>query len=404
MATEFLSGNRLTLLRSGVEYFPALEKAIGEATSEIFLETYIFEGDSTGKRIAQALCEAGRRGVTVRVLVDGFGSKVMPGNLQEDLREAGVKLLVFRPEIWNAGFRRDRLRRMHRKIAVADARVAFVGGINIIDDMHTPRQTPPRYDYAVKVEGPLLGSDPRRSRAAVELGRARQSRARLAHQPSAPAPPRRPLDPAPSVAPGRPARGARRARQRPPPPRHRGGLSRGDPIGEAGDRHRERLLSSPGSAFATRSPPPPRAACAWSCCCRGGSSTCCCTTPRARSTGRCSRRACEIYEYHRSFMHAKVAVIDEHWATVGSSNIDPFSLLLAREANIVGDDRRIRRRAAPPAARGHGEGGARRGEDALVQEAPVAAHPYMDRLRLGALHHRHVRPGRAVLTAPRPPG
>ena len=46
----------------------------------------------------------------------------------------------------------------------------------------------------------------------------------------------------------------------------------------------------------------------------------------------------EIYEYKRSFMHAKVAVIDQRWSTVGSSNIDPFSLLLAREANIVVDD------------------------------------------------------------------
>ena len=46
----------------------------------------------------------------------------------------------------------------------------------------------------------------------------------------------------------------------------------------------------------------------------------------------------EIYEYHKGFMHAKVAVIDEHWATVGSSNLDPFSLLLALEANVVVDD------------------------------------------------------------------
>jgi cardiolipin synthase A/B len=49
----------------------------------------------------------------------------------------------------------------------------------------------------------------------------------------------------------------------------------------------------------------------------------------------------EIYEYHRSFLHAKVAVVDGHWATVGSSNIDPFSLLLAREANLVAEDRRF---------------------------------------------------------------
>src|SRR2546429_285677 len=157
MAVEFLPGNRLTLLRSGVEYFPALEAAIRESQREIFLETYIYAGDATGERITKALCGAARRGAAVHVLVDGFGSRDMPAQFARDLRDAGARLLVFRPEVWRFPLRRDRLRRMHRKIAVADGRIAFVGGINIIDDMDTPRQKPPRYDYAVKVEGPLLG-------------------------------------------------------------------------------------------------------------------------------------------------------------------------------------------------------------------------------------------------------
>src|SRR5712691_4510321 len=75
MAVEFLPGNRLTLLRSGVQYFPALEAAIREAQREIFLETYIYAGDATGERVTKALCGAARRGVTVHVLVDGFGSR-----------------------------------------------------------------------------------------------------------------------------------------------------------------------------------------------------------------------------------------------------------------------------------------------------------------------------------------
>src|SRR5437899_1364680 len=81
----------------------------------------------------------------------------MPEEFVSELRDAGARLLVFRPEVWRCPFRRDRLRRMHRKIVVADGRIAFVGGINIIDDLDTPRQKPPRYDYAVKIEGPLLG-------------------------------------------------------------------------------------------------------------------------------------------------------------------------------------------------------------------------------------------------------
>ena len=68
----------------------------------------------------------------------------------------------------------------------------------------------------------------------------------------------------------------------------------------------------------------------------------------------------EIHEYHKSFLHAKVAVIDRHWATVGSSNIDPFSLLLAREANVVIEDDGFAGRAAGEPARGHGRGRGRR--------------------------------------------
>src|SRR5258705_9145983 len=155
MAVEFLPGNRLKLLRSGAEYFPAREAAIRGARREVFLETYIYAGDATGRRITHALCEAATHGAAVHVLVDGFGARDMPEEFRRELREAGARLLVFRPEIWRFRFRRDRLRRMHRKIAVADGRVAFVGGINIIDDMDTPRQVPPRFDYAVKIGGPL---------------------------------------------------------------------------------------------------------------------------------------------------------------------------------------------------------------------------------------------------------
>src|SRR5260221_14355403 len=100
MAVEFLPGNRLTLLRSGVEYFPALEAAIHEARREIFLETYIYAGDATGERITKALCAAARRGVAVHVLVDGFGSRDMPAELGRGLREAGARGVGVRPQGW----------------------------------------------------------------------------------------------------------------------------------------------------------------------------------------------------------------------------------------------------------------------------------------------------------------
>ena len=156
MAAHFLPGNRVTLLRAGGEYYPALEAAIGGARREVFLETYIYAGDATGQRVTRALCDAASRGAAVHLLVDGFGAKDMPERLMQDLQEAGVRLLVFRPETWSLRLRRERLRRMHRKLAVIDDAAAFVGGINVIDDADTPGQPPPRFDFATRIEGPLV--------------------------------------------------------------------------------------------------------------------------------------------------------------------------------------------------------------------------------------------------------
>src|SRR3979490_3225057 len=143
MAVEFLPGNRLTLLRSGLEYFPALEAAIRGARREGFLETYIYAGDATGRRITHGLCAAASYGAAVHVLVDGFGARDMPEQFRRELREAGARLLVFRPEVWRFPFRRDRLRRMHRKIAVADGRGALLRGGNKHSHHRHPPPGPP---------------------------------------------------------------------------------------------------------------------------------------------------------------------------------------------------------------------------------------------------------------------
>jgi cardiolipin synthase A/B len=331
MAVQFLPGNRLTLLRSGEEYFPALEAAIVEAEREIFLETYIYAGGEIGRRITRALCGAAGRGVAVHVLVDGFGSKDMPEDFARQLREAGVRLLVYRPEIWRVRFRRERLRRMHRKVAVADARVAFVGGINVIDDMDTPRQVPPRYDYAVKIEGPLLG--PIHESAVrmwnVVAWRRLEHRWRVSH----PVPPR--------AAQAGHQRAAFVVRDN---LRHRRDIEQAylEAIESAGE---EIVIACayffPGIRFRRALA---RAAA------RGvkvvlllqGRVEYLLLHYASRALyGTLLEAGVEIYEYHRSFMHAKVAVVDGHWATVGSSNIDPFSLLLAREANVVVEDRRF---------------------------------------------------------------
>jgi cardiolipin synthase len=326
VAVNFSNGNRLELLRAGAEYFPALETAIGAAQEVVFLESYIYAGDATGRRITRALCDTALRGVAVHVLVDGFGARDMPAEFVKDLGDAGARLLVFRPEVWRFPWRSDRLRRMHRKLAVADE-AAFIGGINVIDDADTPRQRPPRYDFAAKIEGPLAGEirhEAERLWNRIALARLKPEwRVRIHGDPP-------------------PARGRQRAalvvRDN---LRHRRSIE--NAYLEAIDSAQEEIVIVnayflPGTRFRRALV---RAA-----------------ARRVRVLlmlqarveyitlhyatralyGALLEAGVEIYEYRRSFMHAKVAVIDGRWATVGSSNIDPFSLLLAREANVVVED------------------------------------------------------------------
>src|SRR5574343_2113893 len=157
MAAEFLPGHRLTLLNSGNDYFPALLTAIEAAPTEIYLESYIFADDEIGHEVAGALCRAARRGVQVNATVDGWGARNFTADFLTMLTEAGVRAMFYRPEIGRFHFKRHRLRRLHRKLVVIDARIAFVGGINVISDDNAPPELRPHYDYAFRIEGPTLG-------------------------------------------------------------------------------------------------------------------------------------------------------------------------------------------------------------------------------------------------------
>ena len=125
----YVANNDVTLLESGSTYFPALLAAIDAAQHEILYETYIYAEDDTARAVTDALIRAARRGVKVRVLADWFGT----GNrtacrLKEAFCGACVHYRMFNP--W---FKRGAAR-SHRKIAVMDRQVAFVGGINTNDD------------------------------------------------------------------------------------------------------------------------------------------------------------------------------------------------------------------------------------------------------------------------------
>ena len=327
MTPSLLSGNRITLLQNGVEFFPELEASIEAAKHEIHLETYIFANDVTGRTIAAALSRAALRGVTVRLVLDGFGSKALPSQLLNEMRRDGVEILIFRPEPGILHLRRNRLRRLHRKLCMIDGRTAFVGGINIIDDMDTPGQIPPRYDYAVRVEGPVLAQIAPVMRRLWKLVKWTQGR-RVHRLHSV----------AVHSAPAGEQQAALLIRDN---LRHRRDIEEAylDAINAA---RNEIIIANayflPGIRFRRALVEAAERGVRVILLLQGRVEYRLLHYASRALYGQFLASGITICEYHKSFLHAKVAVIDQHWATVGSSNIDPFSLLLAREANIVLED------------------------------------------------------------------
>ncbi|UBM11395.1 cardiolipin synthase ClsB [Cupriavidus metallidurans] len=333
-----VQGNLVDLLSNGQEYFPALIEAIDAARVHVVLETYIYADDDVGALVTDALIRAAQRGVDVRLVVDGFGAGDLPATLASRLRDGGVRLEVFRPV---RGFRlaRRHLRRLHRKMAVIDDSVAFVGGINIIDDHnYGPLELPevgPRYDFAVRVRGPLV--------AQIALASARLW-FRMAQQRGL----RETATAFTEVETLTTA--ARQARRE----HHAGGVAAAlllrDNLRNRRTIEREYLYALGAArhdviiANAYFLPGTKMRRALLACRERG-------VRVRLLLQGMVEYRlqhfathalyarlleaGIEIYEYEASFLHAKVAVIDNAWATVGSSNLDPFSLLLAREANVA---------------------------------------------------------------------
>lgn len=321
-------GNRLTLLENGAEYFPALIAAMDAARHEIHLETYIFTDDTAGREVADALMRAARRGVVTRLLLDGFGSRDLSAGLLAQMRGAGVEAQFYRPERGLMRLRRHRLRRMHRKLAVVDARIGFVGGINVVDD-HTGRNlAAPREDFAVEVRGPLVAdihAAARRLWRLLEWSRMGLRRGEDAW-----------LRADTQVV------GTQRAEFLTRDTLHRRRSIERAYLKAIGHAREEILIANayflPGRRFRRALAQAAR---------RGvrvvlvvqGHTDHLLYQAASRALYRFFlENGMEVHEYHTSELHAKAAVVDGHWATVGSSNIDPFSLLLAREANLVSHD------------------------------------------------------------------
>jgi cardiolipin synthase A/B len=354
----WLPGNTLTLLENGEEFYPRVFDAIRGAEREVLLETFIWYVDPVGLRLREALCVAARRGVEVHVLFDGWGSPDLDEEFMRPLLEAGVKLRAFEPVQRFLGARVNLLRRMHRKLVVVDARRAFVGGINYSLDHLRVYGPEAKQDYAVEVQGPLVDEIHAFCRASLVAPQPRRERWQRAY--------RRLRD----------FRGARFTRRRAAlgaGDASRGGDAAAGPDSGAGalaafvtrdNRHhrddierqyrlalraaRERVVIAnayffPGWRLLKDMRRAVRRGVRVDLVLQGEPDMAIVQTAASLLYAHLLRAGVQVHEYCERPLHGKVAVVDDAWATIGSSNLDPISLGLNLEANVFVRDQAFAR-------------------------------------------------------------
>ncbi|MBF8743415.1 MULTISPECIES: cardiolipin synthase ClsB [Pseudomonas] len=321
MNRPWVDGNHVELLINGEQYYPRVFEAMAQAREEILLETFIIYDDKVGQQLQQVLIDAARRGVRVEVAADGYGTADLPDAFICAMTDAGIRFHAFDPQPRLVGMRTNLFRRLHRKIVVIDGERAFIGGINYSADHLGDFGPMAKQDYAVEVCGPVVAQVHATSRRLL---------APVLEPPSQVRPVTEPCGSACAVLVERDngrhrndieayyLEGFRLARQRIVVanayffPGYR--LMR--ELRNAARRGVEVVLILQGQ-------PDMR----W-----------------VRALSRLLynyllRDGVRIHEYCQRPLHGKVALVDDQWATVGSSNLDPLSLSFNLEANLLIRDR-----------------------------------------------------------------
>lgn len=324
MNSPWRDGNEFLLLENGEAYYPRVNEAIAQARAEVLIETFILFDDKVGRALRQVVIEAANRGVQVDITVDGYGSDTLSDEFIKGLTDAGVRLHVFDPRPRLLGVRTNLFRRMHRKIVAIDGQTAFIGGINFSLD-HLPEFGPmAKQDYAVEVRGPLasdLANYAREMLKAARVARRRWRRVPKLAPPQGDASGRlivRDNDANPTSIESAYRVAIRGARE---------DILIANAYFFPGYRLLRDLVNAARRGVRVR------------------------LILQGQPDMRMAQKAAEmlydylesagvgIYEYCDRPLHGKVACIDQRWATVGSSNLDPFSLALNLEANVVIHDR-----------------------------------------------------------------
>ncbi|WP_449433033.1 cardiolipin synthase ClsB [Pseudomonas putida] len=321
MNSPWVDGNQVELLINGEQYYPRVFEAMAQAREEILLETFIIYDDKVGQQLQQVLIAAAQRGVRVELAVDGYGSADLPDAFISAMTEAGIRLHAFDPRPRWVGMRTNLFRRLHRKIVVVDGERAFIGGINYSADHLGDFGAMAKQDYAVQVTGPVVAqvhASSRRLMASV-------------------------LDPPSEVRPLTAPAGQATAVLV-----ERDNGRRSTDIEacylQAFRAARQRIVVAnayffPGYRLMRELRNAARRGVEVSLILQG--------QPDMRWVRALSRLlynyllrdGVQIHEYHQRPLHGKVALVDDQWSTVGSSNLDPLSLSFNLEANLLIRDR-----------------------------------------------------------------
>jgi cardiolipin synthase A/B len=335
---RWIDGNAFALLENGEEFFPRVFDSIAAAEREVLLETFILFEDKVGNQLHAALLAAARRGVQVDVTIDGFGSPDLSPEFIGSLCEAGVRVHVFDPGQRLFGWRTNMLRRMHRKIVVVDGQRAFVGGINYSADHLLDFGPQAKQDYAVEIQGPLVAEIHRFCHAALAAGQRHQrgarhwfrQRARLRARPQS-----------------LPAAGSAQAmfvtRDN---SEHTNDIERHYRIAIRAAKTRVVIANAyffPGYRLIKEMRRAARRGVDVRLILQGEPDMPIVKTAAQLLYHHLLNAGVRIYEYCERPLHGKVALADEEWATVGSSNLDPLSLALNLEANVIIRDKAFNR-------------------------------------------------------------
>lgn len=318
---NFCKGNRVDLFVNGEEFFPQLQKRIEQAEHEIFIETFILANDKVGELLKEALIDAAKRGVWVSITADSWGSFYLDEEYILDLTEAGIVFQIYDPQpSWYRG-RPKLFRRLHRKLAVIDGRYGFIGGINLCHDHMMNFGPGGKQDYAVEVQGPVVKDMRQLCKSYVRDADDQHLAEALDN-----------LNSPPVRGPSEIAFVSRDNR------RHRSDIEKAyiDAIHAAKNRvwianayffPGYRLLKALRKAAG-------RGVDVWIIV--QGDPDIPFSLMVARTVyEKMIRSRIKVFEFCDRPLHAKIAIIDNEWSTIGSSNLDPLSLAFNLEANII---------------------------------------------------------------------